>query len=618
MRITSLELVFNNHQVNVSCATNNIKTGQYSKSYEDRFNHLQVTVPLETDLSYGMCFETINQQPIENKYNNKSSFDYHRYMKSKMIIAEAEGEQLVASRGNIVTKIKNVRMQLIDRNCENAEVICPYVNALVFGEKGIDDSNLNTYGQIGIAALFVISGMHISVIYEFLMYYLAKLRVVENHGIAISLGIISVYSLLAGASVAVNRAVIMIILSRGFKLQHSHSLVVSFLIAFFYNPFNLLNKGFVISYIITGLIIFLPKRLYQDKKYVAIHFSYLCYLIILPLTYSFSYTVNLLAPIAMLIFTPLVMTLLLALSICITIYPSSVLIEVTDVVINFINGLAGLFDQFTIVSGHVSFIMWIIYFGIVSMYIYYENRNCLYLLIIWFILICLNLQLYPSVTFIDVSQGDSALVKSKHGNYLVDVGNAPKEVWKQVHYEGVNTIDGVFISHAHLDHYGSISEISNYLNIENVYELAGNQIVANSIGVSNDFTNEYIEVIPYYGSNDNDRELIVKFKLGKFSILFPGDVEAESEQYLVDNYCSELKSNILKVPHHGSKTSSSVDFVDCVDPDIAIISSGKNNRYGHPNYEIVKRYEERATLYDTQDVGEIKFKFKSNNMKKST
>lgn len=539
-------------------------------------------------------------------------------MKSKMIVAEAEGEKLVATRDNVITKIKNLRMQLIDRNCNNADVICPYINALVFGEKAIEDSNLNTYGQIGIAALFVISGMHISVIYEFLMYYLAKLRVVENHGIMISLGLIAVYSLLAGGSVAVNRAVIMIIFSRGFKLQHNQSLLITFLIAFFYNPFNILNKGFVISYVITAAIIFLPKRLYQDKKFVAIRFSYLCYLIIFPLTYSFSYTVNLLAPIAMLIFTPLVMTLLLALSICITIYPSGILVGLTAALIELINRLAGLFDLFTFVSGHVSFIMWIAYIGTVSLYIYYENRKCLYTLVIWFVMISLNLQLYPSVTFIDVGQGDSAFVKSKHGNYLVDVGNAPKEVWKQVHYEGVNTIDGVFISHAHLDHYGSISEISNYLNIENVYELAGNQIIANSIGVSNDFANEYIEVIPYYGSNDNDRELVVKFKLGKFSILFPGDVEAESEQYLVDNYCSDLNSNILKVPHHGSKTSSSVDFVDCVDPDIAIISSGKNNRYGHPNYEVVKRYQDRSMLYDTQDVGEIKFKFKPNSIKKST
>lgn len=87
----------------------------------------------------------------------------------------------------------------------------------------------------------------------------------------------------------------------------------------------------------------------------------------------------------------------------------------------------------------------------------------------------------------------------------------------------------------------------------------------------------------------NNNSLVFKLIYKEFSILFTGDIEEEAEKYLVKEYKNSLKSTILKVGHHGSKTSSISEFIDCVKPKIALIGVGQNNNFGHPNEEVLKR-----------------------------
>ena len=92
-------------------------------------------------------------------------------------------------------------------------------------------------------------------------------------------------------------------------------------------------------------------------------------------------------------------------------------------------------------------------------------------------------------------------------------------------------------------------------------------------------------------SNENDNSLVMKLELDKISILFTGDIETEAENDLVDRYGKYLKSDILKVSHHGSDTSSSELFLSYVSPTYLLISVGRNNYYGFPNNDIILTYK---------------------------
>lgn len=107
----------------------------------------------------------------------------------------------------------------------------------------------------------------------------------------------------------------------------------------------------------------------------------------------------------------------------------------------------------------------------------------------------------------------------------------------------------------------------------------------------------------------NNNSIVCKLCYKKFSMLFTGDIEEIAEKEILNEYKNNLqllKSIILKVGHHGSKTSSTEDFLKAVSSKIALIGVGKNNTFGHPNEEIIKRFEKFGTkVYRTDQMGEI-------------
>ena len=118
-----------------------------------------------------------------------------------------------------------------------------------------------------------------------------------------------------------------------------------------------------------------------------------------------------------------------------------------------------------------------------------------------------------------------------------------------------------------------------------------------------------------YG-NENDNSSVIYTELNNYKFLFMGDAGIEVEKYLIEKY--NLKNiDILKVGHHGSKTSSSKNFINEIKPKHSIISVGKNNRYGHPNKEVLNNLED-SKIYRTDQDGSILFKIKKNKLKIET
>lgn len=227
------------------------------------------------------------------------------------------------------------------------------------------------------------------------------------------------------------------------------------------------------------------------------------------------------------------------------------------------------------------------------------------------------------VYFFDVGQADSMLIQNNGENMLIDAGNNEdgEMLVNNLKTLGIEKIDYLVGTHPHEDHIGGMDDIINNFSIgkifmpnvttntktfEDVIDAAKNkdlQIETPKIGDEFTVGNANCGVV-YVGAdkeNLNLSSIIIKLNYNNLSYLFTGDAEAE-----IENKIDVGKINILKVAHHGSDTSSSEKFVKETAPEVAIISVGKDNSYGHPSDEIIKRYEEVGSkIYRTDEVGNI-------------
>lgn len=255
--------------------------------------------------------------------------------------------------------------------------------------------------------------------------------------------------------------------------------------------------------------------------------------------------------------------------------------------------------------------------------------------------------------FLDVGQGDAALLRLPSGeNILIDAGPAPgeeenTESMGQTRLEmdagkevilpalkrfGVKRLDRVILSHKHLDHYGGLLSILKEVPVGEVVETRSSystppyerllrliqkkriryrQVSATSRGETFGGAQfkflgprrEYAETL----SDANNNSLVVKVTYGSVSILFAGDIEQEAETDL-SALGERLKSTVLKVAHHGSQTSSTGPFLDMVNPEVAVISCGRQNPFRHPHRGTLDRLSKmRCRLYRTDFEGSLVF-----------
>jgi len=234
------------------------------------------------------------------------------------------------------------------------------------------------------------------------------------------------------------------------------------------------------------------------------------------------------------------------------------------------------------------------------------------------------------VYFIDVGQGDSIFIKSPDGKtMLIDAGvpEMGKKVVDYIKSLGVKKIDILVGTHPHEDHIGGMDYVINNFDIGKFYmpkvttntktfeyvlnaaKNKGLKIDVAKAGVSLDLGPEVSAkmIAPNGTKYDdlNEYSAVIKLNYGDTSFLFTGDAEAESEKEMI-NQGYDLKSDVLKIGHHGSYTSTTAAFLDAVDPEYAVISCGKGNDYGHPHSVTLKKLKARnIPVYRTDECGTI-------------
>ena len=235
--------------------------------------------------------------------------------------------------------------------------------------------------------------------------------------------------------------------------------------------------------------------------------------------------------------------------------------------------------------------------------------------------------------FIDVGQGDAALIRTEWGDVLIDAGTNSSEDELKAYLDalGVTDIEYAVFTHPHEDHIGGADMVLNTYNVKRV-------IMPNATATSKTFERmmdaieaekcEVIEATPDYVfkvgelvctvlapisekySETNNYSVVIRADYGETSVLFTGDAEVDSEEEMLARYRLKgtLDCDILKSGHHGSDTSSCQEFLDAVTPAFAVISVGEGNTYDHPKQVTLSKYEAMGmVIYRTDKEGSIVF-----------
>lgn len=250
--------------------------------------------------------------------------------------------------------------------------------------------------------------------------------------------------------------------------------------------------------------------------------------------------------------------------------------------------------------------------------------------LITYSLIPKNLRIY----FIDVGQGDSCLIITPNNKkILIDGGEGEPEVLLSYLLDRrIKSIDYIMISHFDSDHCNGLIDIiknlqvkniliskqayfsDEYKNIANIINLKKIKVIfvkqGDSLNVDKNIKLDIFyptEKLEYEDLNNNS--IVAKLTYNYFSVLFTGDIEKSEENILEIYKDRELESDVIKIAHHGSKTSSSKEFLEAVKPKIALIGVGGNNTFGHPNNGVLERLENiNCKIYRTDKMGEIEIK----------
>jgi len=599
------------------------------------------------DIKLGDKVKVIGElnEPTNNTIFN--NFNYKKYLKHKNIfyIMNIKDLKKISSTKNLFYKIKNILIKRIE-NFERSD----YLYTFILGNKDyLDDSVYESYRNNGIIHLFCISGTHITLLIGIILFIFKKIKLNIKLSYFIVFILLFFYIFLTDYGASVLRSSIFFILLSLKKLNYIKLNVIDIfylmvIILLLYDCNLLFNIGFLYSTSITFALL-ISKRLIKGnyfKKILII--SFISTLVSLPITINNFYEINLLGIFYNIIFVPVVSILITPLTFLVLLFPFlevllSICINILESISLFLNNI-----YFNLVIPKINIFFLIIYYVFVYMFLTKKNKYIFYIVfLILFIKIIPFIDSNYYVYYLDVKQGDSTLIKHKNKLVLIDTGgivnfsdNSDYKVSNNtialIKSVGFRTINYLIITHGDYDHMGEAINLVENFKVEKVIF---------NCGEFNELEQDLIKVldkkkIPYYScikelnindkklyflnhkdyGNENDNSNVIYTELNNYKFLFMGDTGVEVEEDLIEKYNLQ-DIDVLKVGHHGSKTSSSKNFIDEINPKYSIVSVGKNNRYGHPNKEVLNNLED-STVYRTDQDGSIMFKIKNNKLEIKT
>ena len=536
---------------------------------------------------------------------------------------------------------------------------------LLIGDRsGISETLQNDFRRTGLVHILSISGYHVVMLAGMLTLFLRALRLPRQFSQILSIVLMVIYAPVTGGSAAVWRAVLMFCVIECGKLFQKTStsinaLGVALIVILVFDPEQAFNMGFQLSAAATlGILIgqrvklprfqgtistlsTLPLLIFHFQAFSPI--SWLGNLVVVPMV-GLGMQAGVLSMVGIHPF------------ICQTFADSATfLLRGASVITSFLADNP--YASATIGPWPVPCLFAVSI--LITLLPFLRNKNpwgkrisiiCLLVCSGFFLAAEVKRNLFPSweAVFLDVGQGDGILLRSPAGRfYLVDTGPPLKKrsmardrIIPYFRSQGISQIEAIIISHPHLDHYGNAADILKEFPVKELWTTACAQksydilwqtalrtARANGVEIKNLHEglnlkeemliskSEWNITVLYPDSllcdkNQNDNSIVLKVHgLGR-SLLLTGDLEKHGERELLP---LDIKSDVLKLGHHGSKTSNTRIFLEQVDPAYAIISAALRNRYRHPSQEVLERLDSlRIERRGTYEKGSIKVEFSEN------
>lgn len=604
------------------------------------------------------------KQPEEAR--NYKGYNYKQYLKTKKVIGTVELEKakiLKSSNGSFIHNIQKYIRDTINGTLTDEEG--NLLLAILLGDKDkLSEDIQESFKTSNLSHMLAVSGAHVSYIILGLTYVLQNSIIGKKNGKIVCIIFLLAFMAITNFTPSVTRACIMAILTLFSSIIYRKSDVytnisVVALITLIFNPYSLLDLGFQLSYGGTiGIIIFI-KRIQEKKsnskvinyiKQMALVSIYANIIIIPIMMYHFN-TVSFTFIISNIMASPIlgiiVITGFLFIIASITVKPLTRLIAI------FIKPILSILIKISQICSKLPFSNILVVtpymFNVISYYaiILYcikskKNNKCKIIICLLIVLILINFIIYifPQklrIFFIDVGQGDSTLIITPDKKtVLIDGGGSDSfDVGKKVLLpylldRRILKIDYVLISHFDTDHCGGILTIMEKVKVKNIiiseqaehsenYERFKKLMIHKKIRLIEVKKGDKIKIGRYsefkilfptsrlLSENPlNNNSIVAQFNYNNFKMLFTGDIEKLAEQQILKAEKAEIRADILKVAHHGSKTSSIPEFIKAVKPKIALIGVGKNNTFGHPNQQTIKNLENiKCRIYRTDLQGEI-------------
>ncbi|MEH7236091.1 DNA internalization-related competence protein ComEC/Rec2 [Bacillus sp. JJ1562] len=573
-------------------------------------------------------------------------------------------------------QIREAGIQQIDSHFDGSTA--GIIQALIYGERTNIANDIETsYQSLGLIHLLAISGLHVSLLTGMFYFLCIRFGVTRESTSILLLSLLPVYIIIAGGSPSVIRSVLMCMLLfatilwwKKASMLDVISFVFIFMIAF--NPYVLLNIGFQLSFMVSASLILSSKAIfkhYSNAFSSLFAVSFLSQIASLPILLFHFFEFSLLSLPLNMLYVPLYSVIILPFALF-TLFLLGIFEPIGQIFAAILSWMMELLNQATVWVSQFSFsvltlgkpgpVLMILYCVTIFYFlICWEKKKVLLqrallapigVLMLHVILPYLNP--YGEVTMIDVGQGDSIYIELpfRKGVYLIDTGGTiqfEQEQWRERRKEfstadiiipflkskGVRSLDKLILTHGDQDHIGGAKDLIEKIKIKEIILGKSKQDTIQEAELKKIAVKKGIRInLVERGQNwkegentffilapkgneieENNNSIVIYTKLGGLNWLFTGDIEKDVELELSKSY-KNLQADVLKVGHHGSKTSSTKAFIQFINPKIALIPVGVNNRFNHPHPDVINLFnEEEIKVYRTDKDGAIQYRYYKNS-----
>ncbi|MGX1263660.1 competence protein ComEC [Rossellomorea marisflavi] len=602
---------------------------------------------------------------------NPNLFDYKEYLYQQKTYwtLKVESFSTCVPSNSWSDKLVQVRaegLKKIDRSFPPETV--GVTQALLFGETaGIAEETMEAYRALGVVHLLAISGLHVGLISACVFFLLLRAGLRKERAGWVVIVFLLCYMVITGAAPSVVRAssmLIVILLGQkaflGIKTIDSLSIIFSVMV--FYDPYLLFHAGFQLSFFVSFSLVLSSNRILSSSSTLlqAFKVTFVSQVASLPFILHHFFEFSVIGFLTNLLYVPLYSLVIL---------PAAFLLYATAAIgihlplaMELFQSLLGWTDRFSVFLASFPFstlilgrphpivtagyfvIIWVVFFLV-------EKGRWVKTTVVLVSFISLHLlwnayRPYGEITFIDVGQGDAILIELpfNQGTYLIDTGGNltfPQEEWEErkkafstgkdivVPYlksKGIQSVDKLILTHGDLDHVGGAVDVLEELNVKEVWISPGSgqkEVMADVMIAAGESAVREVKMGNAWLAGDssfsvlspddavyegNDDSLVIYAHIGGMKWLFTGDLEEGGERKTIRRY--NIVADVLKVGHHGSASSTSDEFLEAVNPQVAIISAGKDNRFGHPHPDVVERLKKKGVkIYNTADDGAVTYRF---------